>query len=448
MKALDGKAWADSARGLDVEDLNYVSSSEALGVYKYKPPTKWKKGLLVNVAAFLAKWLRSALASMRAPSWAQTEGKALLVAVWSLNQRRALEPIIEGLEDVGILSLHRAIEGPLFPEHRAFAASLPFLPRLLGLRSSAHGYRRIGFEHDLDRYWLTYGYFLTAARVLERLRPRLVLLSNDHVMETRTLEHAATSLGIRTAYVQHASVTRGFPPLSFDLAFLDGVDAAEKYDLPSPGEHRVFLTGIPKADSARKRARPRSDLQRIGVCVNVLDPVERVKEFTADLRSLAPEAELVFRPHPSDTRPWRTIVPGVEHSDAKVEPPFDFLDRVDAIVTGPSNIALEAALVGVRPVFFDFGELGRDHYGFVERGLCPKAGSAAAALELMEPPREGRATPAPLKAYCATVGTSYDGRSSQLVRELIAEELGGGIDMRRWERVEGFAHIEVYELRE
>lgn len=448
MKILDRKALAEVARSLDVEDLNYVTSSEALGVYKYKPPTKWKKGLLVNVAAFLAKWLRSTLAVMRTPSWRLAEGKALLVAVWSLNQQRALEPVVEGLEDAGTLSLHREIGGPHFPEHRAFTASLPFLPCLLALRSRAHGYRRIGFEHDLDRYWLTYGYFLTATRLLERLRPRLVLLSNDHVMETRTLEYAATSLGIRTAYVQHASVTRGFPPLSFDLALLDGVDAAEKYDLPSPGEHRVFLTGIPRADSARKRARQRMGLQTIGVCVNVLDPIERVKQFTTDLRSLAPSTEVVFRPHPSDKRPWRRIMPGVEYSDPKEVPPFDFLDRVDAIVTGPSNIALEAALVGVRPIFYDFGDLGRDHYGFVARGLCPKANSAATALELMKPAREGREAPSPLKAYCATVGTSYDGRSSQLVRELIAEELGGGVDMRRWKRVEGFTHIKVYELEE
>lgn len=433
---------------LDVEDLNYVSSSEELGIYTYKPPPKWKRGLVVNLAAFAVKWLRASAASLRAPSWRALEGKGLLAAIWSLNQHRSLEPILHGLEDVDVLSLHRAIDGPLFPEFCAYGASLPYLPRLLRRRARAEGYRRIGFEHDLDRYLLTYGYFLTAVRVLEGLRPKLVLLSNDHTMETRTLEHAANRLGIPTAYVQHASVTKGFPPLSFQLAFLDGRDAAEKYDLPTPGRPRVFLTGIPKADAARKRARARTGLARIGVCVNVLDPTAAVRSFVEELRALSPETELVLRPHPADTRPWRSVLPQVEHSDSRTEPPFDFLDRVDAVISGPSNIALEAALVGVRPVFVDFGELGRDHYGFVERGLCRRVGTAAAALNAIDPARAPEPAVGPLRDYCATIGTAYDGRSSQLVRELITEELAGGIDMQRWRQAEGFTHIEVYELRD
>src|SRR5690606_28654239 len=272
--------------------------------------------------------------------------------------------------------------------------------------------------------------------------------ANDHTMQTRVFAHAASQLAVPTAYMQHASVTSNFPPLAFDLAFLDGLDAAQKYDQPGSSACRAFLTGIPKADAARGRARDRDTLQRVGVCVNVLDPVDRVVGFIASLRAEAPHLTVILRPHPSDERPWGAAMPETEFSDAKAEPSFAFLDKVDAVITGPSNIVLEAALVGVRSVYVDFGGLGIDHYGFLARGLCQRADSAAEALALLHPARESPAFAGALRAYCATVGTSYDGRSAELVEELLSEESAGGIDLRRWRRVPGFKHLEVHELAE
>lgn len=432
---------------LDVVDLNYVSSSESLGVYNYKPPRKWKRGILINLGTFAAKWVRAAFSNALAPSWRTLDPNGVLVGVWSLNQQRALEPILRSMPNISVMSLHRDIQGPQFPESRAYPASLPFLPQLIRMYAASAGYQRIGFEHDFDRYLLTYGYFQTAVRVMRELRPKLVLVANDHTMETRTLEHAANRLGITTAYVQHASVTKGFPPLEFSLAFLDGRDAAEKYDVPGGNNPRVFLTGIPKADEARKLVRSRISLQRVGVCVNVLDPMPAVINFVEELTARSPQTEVVLRPHPSDQRPWMTALPEVEHSDAQTEPSFEFLNRVDGIVTGPSNIALEAALVGVGTVFVDFGNLGLDPYDFLQRGLCRKVESASEALEAIDPAQGPTLREAVLRDYCATVGTEYDGRSSELVRELITEELQGGINMNRWRRAEGFRHILVYELK-
>lgn len=430
-----------------IEDLNYASSSEELGIHALKPPRAHRRGVLVNVGSFILKWLRAAAHGFLAPSWRSLQGTRVLTAVWSQNQLQAVARVVEGLDDARVLSLHRNVPGPRFPEFLAYAASMPFLPELLRLRANATGYRRLGFDYQLDRYWLTFGYYRTALRVLRRLHPRLVVVANDHTMEPRTIQHAASHLGIPTAYIQHASVTREFPPLSFDLAFLDGRDAAVKYDRPTSGRPRVFLTGIPKADAARSRARTRTSLHRIGVCVNALDPIPAVKTFVDELRTLAPTLEIVVRPHPSDLRPWASVIPTAKHSDARSEPSFDFLDVVDAVVTGPSNIALEASLVGVRPVFVDFGGLGRDHYGFVASGLCRRVEGARQALDVLVAEMASTPDIGPLRKYCATVGTNYDGRSAELVRELITEELGEGIDMSRWERAEGFTHVDVYQLR-
>lgn len=395
---------------------------------------------------YLAKTLRSALLVCKAPSWRTLRGTAVLVGLASRNQVAAVEPVVSGLKGAGVLSLDAVVPGPLFPYLSAYIRGIPKLPELLRLRSRASEYKQIGYEYFFDRYLLTYGYFETSMRVLQHVRPELLLVSNDHNMELRTLAHAAKRLEITTAYIQHASVTWGFPPLTFDLAFLDGEDAARKYDQATQHRPTVFLSGIAKADVARSSYRERTELKNLGVCVNELDPQTEVEQFIADLQRVRPGLSIVLRPHPRDHRQWDCERLQVTLSEASTESSFAFLDRVDAIVTGPSNIALEAALIGVRPVFKDFGALARDQYGFVEAGLCAAIDTAEQALLELDPELNPRPLAAPLKKYCATVGTSYDGRSAELVQQLILEHLSGGIDLSRWDKRPDFEHIDVYEL--
>ncbi len=432
---------------LDIEDLNYLTTSEELGIFRYRRPPSGKRGTLKSLLYYLAKIGRAVPLAFKSPHWKSLKGTQVLAALASRNQIAAVEPILSGMNSAGVLSLNDTVSGPRFPELSAYLRSIPSVAHVLQLKSRAQRYRGTGYYYYLDRYLLTYGYYLTATTVLEELAPRLLVLANDHNMEPRTLQLAAAELGIATAYVQHASVTHGFPALAFDFAFLDGEDAARKYDLPSPHRAKVFLTGIPKADGARQQRRQRTQLTLLGVCVNELDPRHEVLSFIADMRRLRPGLKVVLRPHPRDARVWDVEPLGTTLSNAQSENSFDFLNRVDGIVTGPSNIALEAALVGLRPVFKDFGALGHDHYGFVTSGLCRQASTAQEALNLLTPARNPAPLEGVLKRYCATVDTPFDGRSAELVRQLMAEQVAGGIDLARWRPRQDFQHIDVYELR-
>lgn len=432
----------------DIEDLNYLSTSEALGVYRYRTPPKAKRSVLVSMFYYLAKTLRALPLTLKKPSWKTLEGTAVLAGLASRNQLSAVEPVIERLSEARVLSMNGVVPGPPFPDVQAYLRGIRHFRSLLRLRSNASEYTQIGYDHFLDRYLLTYGYYETALRLLEHVRPELLLVSNDHSMEPRTLTCAATRLGITTAYMQHASVTAGFPPLAFDLAFLDGEDAARKYDQATSRRPTAFLCGIAKADIARRSYRERTELNHLGVCVNEVDPQPEVEAFIADLRRARPALEIVLRPHPRDQRKWDAGRLGISVSDAKAESSFSFLDRMDAVVTGPSNIALEAALIGVRSAFKDFGGLAHDPYGFVQEGLCVPIDTAEEAWLALDPKLNSESSPAPLRKYCATVGTSYDGRSAELVQELILERLSGDIDMVRWRKRPDFDHIDVYELAE
>lgn len=133
-------------------------------------------------------------------------------------------------------------------------------------------------------------------------------------------------------------------------------------------------------------------------------------------------------------------------SDARYESSFEFLGGADGIATGPSNIASEATLANVRPIFKDFGELNSEHCGFLASGLCQHVETARGALQLFDPQLNELSTATALQQYCATVGTSQDGRSAELVQELIREELGG-IQSEQWHLRDDFKHITVYDLK-
>ena len=436
-------ATVGDARDLDVDDLNYLMSSPESNVFEYHPRYGVRSpavGLLrfgYRMGATLLRERRSARPASDSPE--------VLFAIETLNQYEAVRPILAHVERHLVLGLLEPFERP-FPEGSAHLRSLRYLPALLRRARDPRGWSREGFRRALHLYWLTYGYYLTAVRELQALRPRLVVVSNDHGMRPRTFARAARDTGIPVAYVQHASVTDKFPPLSFDISFLDGMDAAEKYAAVGTTSGKAYLVGIAKADAVRQRRRPKGPIRRLGVCVNLVDPLPQVVRTLREVAAALPEVEVLLRPHPSDSRPWRSSV-AVEVSDGRAERSFEFLGRVDAIVSGPSNIILEAALARVPAIFLDFAGRGGDGYGFVDAGLCPVATDAADVRNLvlglgaLRPSLE-RA----LRRFHATSGSAYDGRSAELVGALIGSFLTGGGEPVRWRRVPGFGSFEVLEL--
>jgi hypothetical protein len=430
---------------LDVVDLNFLHSSEAIGYVRYHPSYR-RAGLGYCLLRFAAKGARAVRFGLRGPD-AAMRGTAILFVVETANQFASIRPVLEHLPESGVLSLNSTFGTPV-PEARAYLASLPHLGEALRRRRAARGYLRTAFEHAFDEYLLTFGYHGLLRAVLGRLMPDVVVVANDHNMRTRTAAAVAQALGIATAYVQHASVTEKFPPLRFDVSLLDGLDAAEKYRAAGTVAVRAFLTGVAKADPVRASLARRVALPRdLGVCVNLLDPTEAVVSFVERAVPLMTERTLVLRPHPSDRRPWRSLV-SVPVSDSAVEPSFEFLGRVGAIVSGPSNIILEAALAGVPSTFFDFAGLGVDGYGFVAHGLCAHARTADEAIAALA---SGAALqpvdPAVLRRYSAAVGTPFDGRSAELIGQLLRELAADGIDERRWRRRDDFTSFDVFELR-
>lgn len=432
---------------LDPFDVCYSLSSEAMNYLALRGASLPRRGIRYGAIRFLHMLLgriRYDIRTYRDP----IKENSLLFFSSTKNQRDALAPLIERIPAMQ----RTAISDKDLPRGIVRLLALPFVGVLLARYVSSTGYRRASMQYVFHRYWQSYGCYLYF-RLLTREGVSAVILANDHWMTHRALLKAANDNGVPTVYVQHASVTTKFPPLEFSYALLDGRDALEKYDAIGPSHTQVYLVGTGKLDKYMQSAERAQGTRRIGICTNLLDPEGRVEELCAALAEIFGGEALVLRPHPRDGRraAWMQMASrfGMGLSDSSSQSPLDFLRTVDVLVAGESNILLEAALLNVRPLYYDFPLEGRDHYGFLEHGLVQSRYTEpvelCAALQMqgrdVAPPRERT------KRYCATVGTAYEGRSAELSYELLAGLLREQkAPSGKWKRIPDTVNLEAYEL--
>jgi hypothetical protein len=411
---------------LDIFELNIIFSEQCYSLYLSLPVQALPRagmGVGARLLAFLKHFILG-LVHIGSRVSASAKPLDILFFAYTINQRDALLPVLLQVPNSYLAGHHRIHPQQLFPEFWAYLISIPFFPWVIAHYFKASEYRKRTFRYAFDQYWLTYGYYIVATRWLNHLKPKVIVLSNDHNMHQRVLIKVAGELGIPTVYLQHASVTAEFPPLSFDYALLDGVDALEKYAQAGITDTKVLLIGIPKLDSYIGEINQKSKVDSLGICTNQLEDIESVENVCLHLRHVLPSLAVILRPHPADKRvkQWQDLASqiGAGFSDARTTISFEFFKTVDAVLVGDSNILLEAALVDVYPLYYDFSGQKRDHYGFVRNGLTEYFSMPEQVTmklqDLMEnkPDVQHRT-----QRYCATIGTPYAGQSSKLASEVI-----------------------------
>ncbi|MBX3054993.1 MAG: hypothetical protein KF770_00845 [Anaerolineae bacterium] len=439
------------ALSLDVTDLVYLYRPQNMDMTLLSQVGQPRPGVFVRIGAFfwrMLKLIRQLPQSGRMPPLTP---QAPLFFVSTNNQTAALRPLAKEINGAYLLGIdgfgdHQL---PLLP---AYVWSLFFFPLALARYIRAWGVARRPFRYVFDMYWLAYGYYILVRRLLRRMRPAVVIMANDHMLWTRAMLRAAQAEKITTIYLQHASVSERFPPLAFDFALLDGFDAAQKYAACGPSATQVFLVGLPRFDAYAGQTNRRRQAAVAGICVNPQNGLAEVAALAETLVQNLPGLQFILRPHPGDTRRkmWQNLAQqvGWECSDGRTEPAFHFLSRMDVVLAGDSNILLEAALMNVYPIYYDFLGQKLDYYGFHRNGLAAYYDSPQAVVVALQE----LATCKPdvrerTKRYCASVHTAYDGRSAELAAALINQIIAGesltGGDWQRAPEIEGVA---VYEL--
>ncbi|KON26765.1 hypothetical protein AC481_06555 [miscellaneous Crenarchaeota group archaeon SMTZ-80] len=435
---------------LDIYDLNYSISSEKINILGYieKPG----KGLIIRVMVFFREMLKSLFYVKKKNFRRITHGTPLFL-VFSKNQHDAIYPIISKLKNCIYLGIDNYGEYR-FPLTTAYILSIIFFPIVFKHFLNAKGYHKKSFQHFFEHYWLTYGYYLQCRRILKFVKPSIVVVVNDHLMYARALVLAAKQANIKTLYLQHASVSGKFPRLFFDYAFLDGNDSLNKYAVNGYSDTKIFLTGFPKFDRSLKCYNQKSIVENVGICIATLEEESEIEDLCKKLKSESINLNFSIRPHPSDKRIgiWKDLAAtyNFSYSNSREESSFDFLQKVDVIISGESNILLEAVLMNVYPIYYDYSSTKiKDMYEFVRNGLVDEPVKTIDALLLIlkriitnRPFIRERA-----KYYNAVINTKYDGNSLGLVVQLIntISSLEKLPDI--WKRFKNTTGLEVYELK-
>ena len=337
--------------------------------------------------------------------------KGLLFFGVSLNNRRSLEPIINNIEKDTYLYLNNHITD--VHKRRAWWHSIPYLSTLIKLYKKSNKEDKALILKYFTRLLTTYGLYEIAGEMLDKYKVKVLVLANDHNDINRCLIFNALERGIKTVYVQHASVKNGFPRLDFTYSFLDGKESLEKYLYAGRPKGEVYLSGGVRFDFLYDKIVKRNyDVKKIGVAINMLDDFEKVKKLCLFLKNNNYN-DLILRPHPRYQHlntEW-LIKNNIAISNPKEESSFDFISKIDFMISNESAIHLDASIMYCPTVLFNISNnIILDDYNFVKNNLVKLANTEDELLKFIKNPIEVMPTKETLQYYNASSNTHLEGK--------------------------------------
>ena len=258
--------------------------------------------------------------------------------------------------------------------------------------------------------------------VLKNNSIQCIIFSNDINIDSRSLLLAAKENTVNTVYLQHAVTSDLFPPLKFDLSLLEGEASLANYKKCGAISGEVRLIGMAKFDkylSFRKKGIDK--IKYVGVCINLGDNIEVIRELIKNIKLELPQIIITFRPHPR-----MSLGSNINHSydiysNPREEQVFDFLAKQDALISGDSSILLEGTLMNLMAIYFDSRNKFDDYYRFVELGLADVAYNFDEIKNVL---MFGEVAPdhyLKAKPFNEVLGTKNEGKSSVLVVNAIKD---------------------------
>ena len=340
----------------------------------------------------------------------------------SLNNQRSLDPIVEHLEDGEYLYLKYHKDD--IHKRRAYWLSLPYLPDLIRTYRHADAPTKKVIKRYFTRLWSTYGYYQLAKEYLERYKVKVLVVSSDQGEFHRCLLLNAKELDIKSIYVQHASVAKGFPKLIASYSFLDGKESLEKYLTAGQPEGEVYLSGGVRFDPIFQKYKLKNTerVSSIGIAINMLDDFGEVKRLCQFL--LSHKYKLVLRPHPRYGMINQTWLEenAIRYSDPKAESSFDFISHIDLMISNESSIHLDAALMKCPSVVYNFSTHPiLDHYSYIKTGLVKVTDNEEQLLAALMHPLDSLPSTETLQFYNASCGTANEGALGKAIAIFIKD---------------------------
>lgn len=368
---------------------------------------------------YVLRSMAAAVLMPRKQSFRNLYDNKLLFVLPTLNNQRSLQQVID-IVKIKKENVRVATRGFYSKFHVALVSTMYFPKLWKEFQSHSKEEKRLilFYLHDIILSpGLTNFYF----RIMQKYRPECVVMANDHLFLTKSLELVCEDLGIKTIYVQHASVSYAFPELHFAYSFLDGKDSFQKYT--TEGKKcvgNIFMLGAARYDALNECRVNRKQYKRncIGVAINELDDNKIANDFFNELLSKYPNVSIKVRTHPGlKKKPFvfdnkdRII-----YTCATDENIIDYLDSIDFQISGDSGVHLDAILSGVSTIAYNFTKsVLSDNYEYIKRGLVRYASNIDQVFEF------SKHSPniSIVRYYDESYQKSYSGKCSQIIAEFI-----------------------------
>ena len=343
----------------------------------------------------------------------------------------------------------------VLPEYKSYFYSIKYYKQVSNLYNQSGNHLRSILNYTFHEYWLTYGHFMMLVSFYKRIEAQIVVVSNDNYLRTRIMTYVCEYIGIKSVYIQHASVSSDFPSLIFDYALLEGRDSLDKYLKIGNIKSNVFLLGSLK-EPTRNDICDSKEVKEIGICFGLIDDIVKVNDLIVEVLKVFDCDKIFLRPHPRDDR--NSLINDliskhkIQLSDSKKVDSSSFLSNVQCIISSESNIHLEATIQNVYSLYFNLTESNRqkfDVYGFISNKLISDFSDKANLLKMLlklknkKPNVREKA-----RYYNATIGTKYEGKSYFLYNEVISfiknNDINTLSDIFKVEKIQG---INVYTIK-
>lgn len=333
-----------------IKDINY-SFFYMSGIRELEQLNFWgKRNICYRFLLYFVKTFRNIIADIY--YWKKLSlkiDKRVVFFPIAVNNLEPMEGIIQKMNvKYIVLSSTRSLKkGKIIPYSVCYILGLFFLPVVFFNYIKCNNEEKYRLKLFADSIILSYGYTLFWIILTRFKSPSAVFFANDHVFQTRALNYLARRKGIKTFYIQHAPVSKEFPPLAFSTAFLEGHYSAQCY---KNNGCKLYFVGNLKFELYRKLVRKTQGIRKIGIATNVVIDNYKMHELIIALKKFFPDLELYYRPHIEKKEILDYKKLNLIFSDMNVESTFSFLSKIDLIISGNSGILLEANLMNVTPI--------------------------------------------------------------------------------------------------
>lgn len=407
----------------DIYYFNYEYTSEKLGILRLPGSNNPRGGVIIRIVSLFKNMFKSANLFSENEKVDIPRESDLFFAN-SKNEEIAFNYLLLGQKSSYLVGQAKLYKND-FPYFKIYLLAI-FLVPVVFIRKvfSRDAYENNSYQYVFDGFCIAYSCQLILPKWVDSLKPKRLVFSNHLSNFNRCLVKIAFEKNIETVYIQHASVNSNYPPLDyFELIFLEGIDAYQKYKNAGSRNSSIYLVGMSKFDEYKDFVKKRESTYSLALCTNGLDSIKEIEKLIKSLRKYK-DFDIYLRPHPSDRRKqgWKKLAErySIIYSDVQSQISFDFLRSIDILISGDSNIHLEAALLNIYSIYFDTNNSKLDWYGFLKNDLVAYYSEADKVCQnVCFVVDEGIDVRAKAKIYCESINTKYDGNTNFLISSVL-----------------------------